>query len=217
MSSIQRYLPILEASKPNVLLGLVDLGANVVFQGDETSLTFSTAGGDADLTLLKVTPVKSEILAANPWFMAAAFSHEDVLNKAYMSFGYVPLKDVMSATTWSSGSGLANVLRHTEGLAIRGISEKDGYGVSLPLSEPVNTVAPVASNAVLVLSVTDGTWSPNGDITYQWQSNSGSWADIVGADADEYTAPGAGSYRCVVTCTNVRGATSVNSNTVTLT
>lgn len=86
---------------------------------------------------------------------------------------------------------------------------------------PVNTVAPVASGTARVgqtLSCTDGTWTGDATITYeyQWRRNGSS---IIGETANTYvlTVDDVGAaIDCVVTATNGAGEASQDSNNITL-
>jgi hypothetical protein len=89
---------------------------------------------------------------------------------------------------------------------------------------PVNTINPViglqtgvaVGNVLIVNSF--GAWSayPAPNFTFQWQRNA---ADIVGQIGQSYTlqiADQGTGIRCVVTATNVQGASSANSNTIAI-
>jgi hypothetical protein len=128
MSQLQRYLPIVESGKESKILGLIDLGSNVSFDGTETTRAYTnSADVSVPITLLKYVPTPSLTRQQNPWFMVAVFSHDDVYKKAYLSYAFVPIKNVMPAAQWSSGSGLANLLVTFDGLILRGLSQPDGF------------------------------------------------------------------------------------------
>ena len=84
---------------------------------------------------------------------------------------------------------------------------------------PVNTVAPVVSGTGVVgqtLTTTDGTWTGTLPITYtyQWERNTN---DIFGATSQTYvlvSADAGTNIRCVVTATNIGGASSAASNAI---
>ena len=86
---------------------------------------------------------------------------------------------------------------------------------------PVNLTVPVISGTAQegeTLSSTTGTWGQfPSSFAYQWQRGT---SNIVGATSSTYTAVAAdvgSTLRCVVTATNVIGATSANSaNTATV-
>jgi hypothetical protein len=90
-----------------------------------------------------------------------------------------------------------------------------------PEVAPQNTVAPVVTGVGYVgqtLTTTDGTWtgSPTG-YTYQWQRNTGSWADISGETSSTYVVALEDEgvpVRCVVTATNDDGSTDAASNVI---
>lgn len=84
-------------------------------------------------------------------------------------------------------------------------------------SAPVNTTLPAISGVAQVgqvLTAWPGIWQPTGALTYQWQVNSGSWANIALATLQTYT-PLVGQIgtplRVIVTATNTTGATSAIS------
>ena len=87
----------------------------------------------------------------------------------------------------------------------------NSYGI-----KPVNVTLPTISGTVTVgstLSSTTGTWTgtPTPTYTYQWQRNT---SNISGATNSTYTIVSAdvgNTLRCVVTATNVAGATSATS------
>lgn len=90
---------------------------------------------------------------------------------------------------------------------------------------PSNTVAPVASGSTTIgsaVSTTNGTWADAGSptFTYQWQRDvlgNGVYTNIATATASTYTLVAlddACNVRCVVTDTDVVGATSANSNSI---
>lgn len=86
-----------------------------------------------------------------------------------------------------------------------------------PPAAPVNNTLPAISGTArvgLILTAWPGIWDPTGDLTYQWQVNSGSWANIAGATGQTYT-PIVGQVgnplRVVVTGTNGTGSASATS------
>lgn len=87
---------------------------------------------------------------------------------------------------------------------------------------PTNTVAPVVSGTAKVgstLSVTDGTWTGNGTITYayQWLRNG---SNIASATANTYTLVSADdltTVSCRVTATDLDGSRSATSNGLAIT
>lgn len=90
------------------------------------------------------------------------------------------------------------------------------------VAAPVNTVAPAVTGTTTINNLqtcSTGTWTgyPTPTYTYQWQENTGSWANISGQTASTYTPTVVGDYRCVVTATNSQGASSANTATVTIT
>lgn len=97
------------------------------------------------------------------------------------------------------------------------------YSSTAGVSPPVNTVAPVASGTATVgstVSVTNGTWTDAGSpaFTYQWQrdvAGNSVYSNIGGATSSSKVlvdADDACHVRCVVTDTDVNGATAANSN-----
>lgn len=98
------------------------------------------------------------------------------------------------------------------------------FNVTSTAGPPTNTVAPAVTGTAALgstLSTTNGTWDQSGlTYTYQWQRNTGTWANISGATSSTYTV-GSGdvgnSVRCVVTATNSTPASaSANSNSVSI-
>lgn len=92
-------------------------------------------------------------------------------------------------------------------------------------SAPSNTVAPAVTGTATVgstLTTDNGTWSQTGTpaYTYQWQdcaTSNGTFANIASATSSTYTiASGEATkyIKCVVTDTDVNGATSASSNVV---
>lgn len=88
---------------------------------------------------------------------------------------------------------------------------------TLPPSAPVNEVLPAISGVAQVgqvLTAWPGSWSPSGDLSYQWQINDGGWENIAGATGQTYT-PVVGQIgdplRVIVTATNSTGSTSAIS------
>jgi hypothetical protein len=82
---------------------------------------------------------------------------------------------------------------------------------------PVNSVLPAVSGIAQVgqtLTALEGAWSGAPAFTYQWQQNSGSWANISGATSRTYV-PVVGSIgnplRVIVTGTNSEGNASATS------
>lgn len=129
MSSTQRYLPIVEEGKTNHILGLIDVGSNVVYDGDELTQEITEPGGAQNLNLVKIEPPQSTV-PRNPWYMAAVFTHQQILDGAHKNLvAYVSVDDVAPATFWSSGSGLAHVRRHEDGVLLRGLSNENGFAV----------------------------------------------------------------------------------------
>lgn len=211
MSSYQRYLPIIEDGKPNNILGMIDMSANVAYEGNETQQAITTPGGVLNVSLQKIVPQPSTLRQQNPWYMAAKFSHADVYNKAYMGFPFVPIDDVMPGSQWSSASGKANVFTSQDGLLLYALSNEEGFAVGMPASTPVNTVLPVISGTATagqLQTSTQGTWNLATSFAYQWQRDIASvWTDQVGATALTYTPGVAGTYRIRVSGINIRGTT----------
>jgi len=88
---------------------------------------------------------------------------------------------------------------------------------TVPASAPVNEVLPAIAGVAQVgqvLTAWPGSWSPSGDLSYQWQVNSGSWTNIAGGTGQVYT-PIVGQVgnplRVIVTNTNSTGSTSATS------
>lgn len=95
-------------------------------------------------------------------------------------------------------------------------------------SVPVNTVAPAVTGTSHVgqtLSTTNGTWTDDGSptFTYQWQRDNnggGVYSNITGATSSTYmlvSTDDTCNVRCVVTDTDSNGATSANSNSLSVT
>lgn len=64
------------------------------------------------------------------------------------------------------------------------------YGYPKRRGGPTNTVAPAINAAAVIgteITGDDGTWTGSPTLTYQWQRNTGSWADIAGATNKDYT------------------------------
>lgn len=127
--SVQRYLPIFEEDK-RILLGLLDLGANVEFDGTETEYELDVPpGGDGNIVIRRIDPPTAVTGKVNPWFMAAIFTREQVYLKAHRGYEqFIDIKDVSPGIQWSSGSGLATYLTYFKGLALQGLENKNGFG-----------------------------------------------------------------------------------------
>lgn len=82
---------------------------------------------------------------------------------------------------------------------------------------PVNTLLPSISGIAQVdveLTAIEGAWTNSPNFTYQWQTNSGTWGDIVGATNKAFTpllAQQGQPLRVVVTGTNSAGNNSATS------
>lgn len=79
----------------------------------------------------------------------------------------------------------------------------------------VNTAVPELSTATPVIgtaiTITPGTWTGSPTLTYQWQRNTGSWADISGATNDTYTPVDADFGYALRVVETANGVTSANS------
>lgn len=209
----QHYLPII-ARETKKVLGLYNLGTNVTFDGTET--TYSLRAGDIAVEVW--TPTPSLIRKVNPAFMAAVWEHAEVFIKAYQGFGeFVPLKDVLPASSIGSSSGLANYVQEYLGPVLAGLSESFGVGVANLV--PVNTTTSLISGTVSsgnTLTASDGVWLNTPlSYTYQWFRNT---QPIEGAVEASYAIPtediGANLY-CTVWALNALGTSQpCNSNTV---
>lgn len=121
----QGYLPIY-ALESKRILGVLNLGGNETFVGNET--TFELPSG-LSVAIQRIVPQQSNIRPVNPEFMAAVFNHEQVRTEAYRGFPeFVPLSDtqfsnIAPSSWWSAASGTGPILHHTNGLVIDGLEK----------------------------------------------------------------------------------------------
>jgi len=216
MAYTQQYIPII-ARETKKILGLYNLGANVVFTGAET--TYALAAGNIPVELWVPTPHASNIRKINPAFMASVWEHTPVFNLAYQGYGeFVHVQDALPATEQGSSSGVANWIREYLGPILEGLSESFGVGIANLV--PINQVIPVLSGTVHsenVLTASNGTWvnTPT-SYTYQWYR---SGQPMPGATAATFTIrleDVAANLYCAVWAVNAHGVSlPAISNTVT--
>ena len=101
----QKYIPILELESHRVM-GLLDLGSNVEFTGEEISHTLLSG---ISVTIMKYVP-QSRVdprAKVNPWYMAAPFSRSDVRANAHKGYPeFIEIQDAKPAQTMSATSGI---------------------------------------------------------------------------------------------------------------
>lgn len=131
-------------------------------------------------------------------------------------------KDVQDGTGGLQATYAQEMAIYTTALSATRVSVHYRVGANL---SPTNTVAPVASGSTTVGSVvssTTGTWADAGSptFTYQWQRDvlgNGVYTNIAAATSSTYTLvilDDGNDVRCVVTDTDVVGATAANSNSI---
>lgn len=168
------------------IVGLVD-------PGDMTMDMAFNPGSSGDVQLQALLKARTKIKVRIPFRSGETWSYD-----AYVT-GYeatVPLEDKMTA---SVTFGVTGVMSITSALA------------------PANIMLPAVSGIAQdgqVLSALTGVWLRAPAFTYQWQEDSGGWANILGATAETYTVVtgdvGA-AIRVIVTATNGAGSTSATS------
>lgn len=133
---------------------------------------------------------------------------------------------------WSGSSSQTSSLISTSSMARN--TSQDGVDdnrtaivASLPVSAPVNTVAPSvtpsSASAGSTFSCSTGTWSNSPtSYSYQWQYFEGGafgWLSISGQTSSTFVSTGYGglSIRCIVTATNAGGSNQATSNQASVT
>lgn len=183
-----------------------------------TALVQSTTGVPADGSFHHVAGTKNG--AANKVYIDGVDASGSVTNSTTSNSTGLNIGRQSTGTYLDSTAG--EVALYPTALSSAKILTHYRLGANLA---PVNTVAPVASGATTVGSVvssTTGTWSDAGSptFTYQWQRDvlgNGVYSNIATATASSYTLvilDDACNVRCVVTDTDVVGATSANSNSI---
>lgn len=120
----QYYLPIIDRETKKVL-GLYNLGQNIVFDGTEVAYTLAAG----EVAIEKWEPTPSLIRDVNPGFMASVWGHEEVRIRAYRGFAeYIDLMSVLPASEIGSSSGLANYIREYRGPVLEGLAKTFAVG-----------------------------------------------------------------------------------------
>lgn len=221
MAKIQGILPVYDPATKRIL-GAFILPLAKTFDGTETTHNIdapNTAGPTNTVPVQKIIPNYQPI---NPqrkevdWYMAAVFPDADVRSGAYQNWkNFATIQDVGPDSEWT-GAASGPQFRVNWGALINGLEMGFATGAVNELA-PRNTVAPVASGTGTVgqtLSVTNGTWTAGGAITYAYQ-----WLRagvvIAGANAATYLLAAGDSGKtvsCTVTATYSGYSNAATSN-----
>jgi hypothetical protein len=211
-TKIQGILPVYDPAR-KMILGAYLLPMTKTFDGTETQHNINApAATDATNTVpvQKISPNYQPINAnrkESDWFMAAVFTDAQIRSGYYKQFkNFQFIADMAPDAEWvNAASHSMGQLRYSKGALITGLEGDFSTGVVNELA-PRNTVAPAATGTATVgstLSVTTGTWTAGGAITYTYQ-----WlrAGIVipSANAATYLLVAADSGKtisCTVTAT----------------
>jgi hypothetical protein len=125
----QRYLPVY-ALESKRILGLIDVGSNTVYAGNETVQALS-GSRSVNLQRIQVPASVNTEHRRNTDFMAAVFTHEEVRTEAYRGYPEFRSLDygnnISPTDAWQSPGGTGAQLNHTDGLVLRGL--KDSFAV----------------------------------------------------------------------------------------
>lgn len=212
MSKVQGTLPVYNPATKKIV-GAFSLAYAKTFTGNETQFNIDHPTADGPTNLVPVQQIFPNMQPINgnskesDWFMAVVFPDADYRSGAYRNWkNFQDISAMAPSIEWvGAASHSMGQLRYTKGSLIVGIEGDFSTGAVNELA-PVNTVAPVASGTGTVgqtLSVTNGTWTAGGAITYTYQ-----WLRagivIAGANAATYLLVSADSGKtvsCTVTAT----------------
>lgn len=205
MAKIQGILPIYDPATKRIL-GAFALPLAKTFDGTETTHNIDAPTADGPTNTVPVQKIEPDYQPINPerkevdWFMAAVFPDADIRSGAYKNWkNFASLEDMAPTSEWT-GAASGPQFRVNWGALVSGLESGFATGAVNELA-PRNTVAPVASGTGTVgqtLSVTTGTWTAGGSITYAYQWLRGGVV-IAGANANTYLLV-AGDSGTTVSC-----------------
>lgn len=121
----QFYIPLMEMESKRVL-GLLNLGSNVEFTGQETEYEL---GSGITVQLTKVEPTKYLTHKFNKEFMAVMFTRTQVREGAHRGFPeFIGVLDALPSDSISVSSGVGTQFRHYNGPIIDGLEGNFAVG-----------------------------------------------------------------------------------------